>query len=48
MRRTIAVSLALCLLSGCSTYREYRPRVDTLYLQDGTEGYSIKIGRAHV
>jgi hypothetical protein len=44
MRLAILVSLALCLLVGCGTYREHRPKVDTLYLQDGSEGYSIRCG----
>ncbi len=33
-----------CLLAGCSTYHGHRPQVETLYLQDGTEGYSINCG----
>ena len=45
MRSPILAFVAVCLLAGCSTYREHRPKVDTLYLQDGSEGYSISCGK---
>lgn len=43
LRRWVPV-LMIGLLAGCSTWHGHRPRVDTLYLQDGSEGYSINCG----
>ena len=44
MTRTWTMILALSLLGGCSAWRGHRPDVDALYLQDGSEGYSINCG----
>lgn len=44
MPRRWLLPLSLVLLGGCTAYRAHRPQVETLYLQDGTEGYSINCG----
>ena len=44
MERRCFFFVLVSLLAGCTTWHGHRPRVDTLYLQDGSEGYSINCG----